>query len=161
MPATHLITGRLGSGKTRTIEQLIATEKLTHGPAVTVWGIETAAPGRLTGLDRTADADQAVQLLTKASALAGRRFAHAHQREYEPSAAEPRLLLVIDDAEPLLADTEAAGLLQFLAVIGRKSGVETVLAATDTRLNVWPPALLRRFTSDIVTQLPSRPRIQD
>ncbi|MEU3495369.1 hypothetical protein ABZ747_18010 [Kitasatospora cineracea] len=155
MPATHLIVGPNGSGKTRTIEQLIAAEKLTHGPAVTVWGIETATPGRLAGLDRTADTDQAVQLLTEAAALAGRRFAHTHdqQRAYEPSAAQPRIQIVVDGTEPLLTDPEATGLLQFLAVVGRKSGIETVLTVTDTRPDTWPPALHRRFHNGPVTDL--------
>ncbi|MFD7734315.1 hypothetical protein ACFV6F_28550 [Kitasatospora phosalacinea] len=159
MPATHLITGTARSGKTRAVEQLVAVEKLTHGPAVTVWGIETATPGRLTGLDRAADTDQAVQLLTEAAAIAGRRLAHAN--DYKPSTIEPRLLLVVDGAEPLLADTEAAGLLQFLAVVGRKSGVETVLTAADTRLDAWPPTLHCRFHNGPVTTLPDRTPTQD
>ncbi|MFD9061433.1 hypothetical protein ACFVZ3_07945 [Kitasatospora purpeofusca] len=153
MPVTHLIVGRPGSGRTRTVEQLIATEKLTSGPTVTVWGIEPTRPGRLRGPDRTADADQAVQLLTEAAAIAGRRLGNGSGREYEPTAAEPRIQVVIDGAEPLLRDTEAAGLLQFLVVVGRTTGVETVLAVTDTGLDTWPIALRRRFHDGAVTQL--------
>ncbi|MGW2255494.1 hypothetical protein ACWCXH_35790 [Kitasatospora sp. NPDC001660] len=157
MPVTHLIVGPNGSGKTRTIEQLIAAEKLAAGPGVAVWGIERR--GRLSGADRTVTGDQAVQLLAEAAAIAGQRLGRG--REHEPTTAEPRIQVVIDGAEPVLRDTEAAGLLQFLATVGRKTGVETVLAVCDTSLDIWPITLRRRFYDGAVTQLTSRPHTED
>ncbi|WP_033821000.1 hypothetical protein [Kitasatospora sp. MBT63] len=155
MPVTHLVTGRPGSGKTLTIEQLIAAEKLASGPTIAVWGIEPTCPGRLAGLDRTVGADQAVQLLTEAAAVIAERLGRG--REHEPTEAEPRIKVVIDGAEPILRDTEAAHLLKTLALTGRKAAVETVLAVTDTTLDSWPIGLRRQYRPGTVTELSPHP----
>ncbi|GAA1233975.1 hypothetical protein GCM10009665_25320 [Kitasatospora nipponensis] len=152
MPVPHLIVGPTGSGKkSHTIEELIAAEKRACGPTVAIWGIEPGG-SRLAGLDRTVGADQAVQLLTEAAAIAAERLGRG--REHEPTAAEPRIRIVIDGAEPVLCQDEAAHLLKVLALTGRKGSVETVLAVSDSSLQSWPYGLRH----GPVTELHRRPR---
>ncbi|GAA1108315.1 hypothetical protein [Kitasatospora arboriphila] len=159
MTATHhLIVGRPGSGKTRTLQQLIAAEKLAANGAVTVWGIQGTASGSLAGADRTVGADQAAELLTEALAVVAERT--ARRREYEPTTAEPRIKLVIDDAEPVLRDTKAAELLHRLVVTGRTAAVETIVAASDMTAATWPADLRRHYTAGQVTICDPRPRTE-
>ncbi|MCU7827319.1 hypothetical protein [Kitasatospora sp. DSM 101779] len=150
MNATHhLIVGRACSGKTRTLQQLIAAEKAAHGPAVAVWGIEPTGPGRMAGLDRTVGADQAAALLTEALAVVAERT--ARHRDHEPTPNEPRIRIVIDDAEPVLRDTETAHLLHRLAATGRTAAVTTIVAASDMTAATWLPALRRHYVNGEVT----------
>ncbi|MCX5216144.1 type IV secretory system conjugative DNA transfer family protein [Kitasatospora sp. NBC_00240] len=158
MSVTHrLIVGRAGSGKTRTIEQLIAAEKAACGPAVAVWGIEPTGQ-RLAGLDRTVDVDQAAQLLTEALTVVAERTARG--RDHEPTAAEPHIRIVIDGAEPVLRDTETAGLLHRLAATGRTAAVTTTLTTFGMTAATWPPALRRHYVHGEVT-ICEHPRTED
>jgi ABC-type glutathione transport system ATPase component len=156
VPVTHLIVGPSGSGKSFTIEQLIAAEKLAADNTVTIWGIQGTASGSLAGADRTVGADQATQLLTEVLTVIDERTACG--RVHEPTAAEPRIKLVIDDAEPVLRDYQAAGLLRRLAVTARAAAVETVVAVSDLAPDSWPFGLRGHYTAGQVTICDRRPR---
>ncbi|MER8188200.1 AAA family ATPase [Kitasatospora sp. NPDC094015] len=139
MTHTHLVLGRAGSGKTRTLQQLI-TENAAD-PIVTTWAIEPARRNNLTAADRHTTTESAEQLLDQAlDLLAQRRDActATGRTAHTPTAAEPRVLLLIDEAEHLLRQARPVEQLHELVVTGRALAVETAVATSHLFLDVWP-----------------------
>ncbi len=146
MAHTHLVLGRSGSGKTRTLQRLIT--EAAADPAVTTWAIEPARRDALSAADRHATTESAEQLLDQAlGLLAQRRDAciATGSNAHTPTAAEPRVLLLIDEAEYLLRQTRAAEQLHELVVTGRVLAVDIALAASHLFLDVWPFGLRDHF----------------
>ena len=147
---THLILGPNGSGKTRRLQQLIA--QAAADPATTTWVIDPR--GELTAADRHTTSDGAEQLLADLLAEVDKR--HARPSDHQPTQAEPRIRLLVDEAEQLLRRAPLAEQLYRLTVTGRSAGVDTVLAAATTRLDVWPLALRAHYSPETTETLPPR-----
>ncbi|MFE2174399.1 ATP-binding protein [Kitasatospora sp. NPDC059462] len=143
MAHTHLLVGTTGSGKTYTLQQLAA--RAATDPTTTVWAIEPAHHATLTATaDRCADFDGAEQMLDQVLDLARRRAAAcvaAGSTAHTPAEEQPRVLLLIDEADNLLRRPRVAEQLQELVVTGRALAIETAVAANHLRLDVWPLGL--------------------
>ncbi|MFF2080612.1 ATP-binding protein [Kitasatospora sp. NPDC058162] len=150
--STHLIVGPTGSGKSHALQQLIA--QAATDPATTTWAITPRS--ELATADRRATPDGAEQMLADALALVDQRNAYlrdARQRTHQPTQAEPRIRLLIDEAEHLLRRETTAEQLYRLVTTGRPAAVETVVAVSDLRLETWPLALRDHYVAGTVTQL--------
>ncbi|MEU4301937.1 AAA family ATPase [Kitasatospora aureofaciens] len=150
--STHLIVGPTGSGKSYRLQQLIAQAATEE--ATTTWAITPRS--ELAAADRRATPDGAEQMLNHALAIVDQRNAalrDARQRTHQPTAAEPRIRLLIDEAEHLLRRETAAEQLYSLVTTGRPAAVETVVAVADLRLSTWPLALRDHYLAGTVTSL--------
>ncbi|MFJ9447143.1 ATP-binding protein [Kitasatospora sp. NPDC101235] len=150
--STHLIVGPTGSGKSHTLQQLIA--QAATDPATTTWAITPRS--ELTAADRHTTPDGAEQMLTHALAIVDQRNAtlrDARQRAHQPTPTAPRIRLLIDEAEHLLRHEPLAEQLHRLVTTGRPAAVETVVAVSDLRLNLWPLDLRDHYLAGTVTQL--------
>ncbi|MER8103861.1 type IV secretory system conjugative DNA transfer family protein [Kitasatospora sp. NPDC094016] len=150
--STHLIVGPTGSGKTRHLRQLIA--EAATDPATTTWAIDPR--GELTTADRRATLDDAEQMLALALAVVDQRTTAPHntrQHAHQPTADEPRIRLLIDEAEHLLRRETTAEQLYTLVTTGRPAAIETVIAVNDLRLSTWPLDLRDHYLAGTVTQL--------
>ncbi|MFB7672235.1 hypothetical protein ACFC26_12545 [Kitasatospora purpeofusca] len=133
-----LLVGPTGSGKTHRLQHLAAAH--AADPAATTWAIDPHA--ELVGADRRTDFDGAAQMLADALALIDERTGRSE--EHIPTAAEPRVLILIDDADDLMARHEpTCGQLHRLATTGRRAAVHTALTAQSTTLQAWRLAELR------------------
>ncbi len=151
MSNTLLLVGPNGSGKSHRFQQLIAMH--AADPTSTTWAVDPHH--ELTAADRHTTPDGAEQFLTDALALVEQR--NSRGREHTATEAEPRVLLLVDEAEQLLRQQPLADLLHRLAVTGRKAGVETALAVRDTTLQVWPLGLRQQYlTPENAEVLPPR-----
>ncbi|MFD9685155.1 ATP-binding protein [Kitasatospora sp. NPDC059146] len=150
--STHLIVGPTGSGKSRHLQELI-TQPAT-GPATTTWAITPRS--ELAAADRRATPDGAEQMLDHALTIVDQRNARlrdARQRAHQPTQAEPRVRLLIDEAEHLLRRETTAEQLYRLVTTGRPAAVETVIAVADLRLSTWPYGLRDHCLAGTVTLL--------
>jgi S-DNA-T family DNA segregation ATPase FtsK/SpoIIIE len=114
-----LVGGIVGSGKSGVLNVLLAV--LTGCSDVVVWGIDLKGGMELRPwagcLDRLAtNLDQAVRLLADARAVRDQRTATAPGRLWQPSPADPALIVVIDEFAEL--PDEAKDLADSLARIG-------------------------------------------
>ncbi|MFF4384448.1 ATP-binding protein [Kitasatospora sp. NPDC001547] len=153
MAHTHLLVGTTGSGKTHTLQQLAA--RAAADPTATTWVIEPAHHASLTTIaDRYADFDGAEQMLDQLLDLAHQRATACQQQDraaHTPSEDQPRVLLLIDEADHLLRQPQVGEQLQELVVTGRALAIETAVAANHLRLDVWPLGLRDQLLSGDIT----------
>ncbi|MFJ2191583.1 AAA family ATPase [Kitasatospora sp. NPDC087861] len=153
--STHLIIGTTGSGKSHTLQQLIT--QAADDPATTTWAITPRS--ELDAADRHTTPDGAQQMLNHALAIVdqrntalrdARQLNEAEPPTHQPTRTEPRIRLLIDEAEHLLRRRPLTEQLYRLAITGRAAAVETVIAVSDLRLLL---DLRERYLAGTVTQL--------
>ncbi|MFF7459118.1 type IV secretory system conjugative DNA transfer family protein [Kitasatospora sp. NPDC008115] len=152
MAHTHLVVGTTGSGKTHTLQQLAA--RATTDPTATTWAIEPRRDGLTTTADRCADFDGAEQMLDQVLDLARQRAAACvatGSTAHTPTEDQPRILLLIDEADHLLCRPRPAEQLQELIATGRALAIETAVAASTLRLDVWPLDLRDQLLAGDIT----------
>ncbi|MER6364457.1 AAA family ATPase [Kitasatospora sp. NPDC001527] len=148
-----LLVGPTGSGKTHRLQHLAAA--YAADPTAVIWAIDPHT--QLVGADRRTGHDGAAQMLADALALVDARAARSD--EHTPTEAEPRVLLLIDEADELMAQQKPTveQLLRLVAT-GRRFAVGTALAVRDTTLQTWQWADLRDhyLSPDTAEHLPRR-----
>ncbi|WP_404870980.1 ATP-binding protein (plasmid) [Kitasatospora griseola] len=153
MAHTHLLVGTTGSGKTHTLQQLI--DQATTDSTVTTWAIEPARRGNLTAADRHTTTETAEQLLDQVLDLARQRATACQQQghtAHTPTEDQPRVLLLIDEADHLLRRQPArARQLEEIAATTRPLGIETAVATNSVLLDVWPLGLREQLLAGDIT----------
>jgi hypothetical protein len=127
-----LIGGATGRGKSGVLNAILA--ELVTRVDVVLWGVDMKrglelAPWRA-ALDRLATTDDAaLETLTAANRVLDARarlLAERQERKWQPTAAEPALLVMVDELAEL--GPEAMALLERLARLGRAAGIILVAA---------------------------------
>jgi hypothetical protein len=131
----HVLTaGTMGRGKSGVLNAFMA--ELSVRTDVVLWGIDMKRGLELSpwrpALDRLATTEDAAhELLSAANRVLDARadlLADRHERKWQPSPAEPALVIAVDELAEL--DADAMALLERLARMGRAEGI-IVIAVTQ------------------------------